>query len=442
MSGMLITALAAAGTLVAPLGVAQHQPRSSAAGCATVVRPGADVTAALGDALVAASAEPDPRVVGPAGAPQGRVYLPAGEYGLSQVTVPSNVRLEIDPGATLHPVPTSRPTRGRDWGMFVFGTPDQPTRNVTVVAGDGCGGPGTPTAANKPASTDFRGNLPETGMHNMAVPLAGWNTEAMWVLDVDPGHWQVDEQVTGFLLHWALDVEIGSVFSIQNPARQPTGIGPVPGVTSRTTVMMFDPHEGMPVPADEADARLPQRIHVHDHYNILSPSGQGPNQVRSCIDCRFERIFSHGGVALRIETDGIRRVTDCTATGPNGQGFTTYAIVDRLVAEDIVGADGNRAAMLTPHCLDSGVVTVRRVTGYSEFQTAVAAARDRGSRSGGFAAGSRIDEVRACPGDAAQEPHPDRDSYLPATSQVAVVDASPTVVVTPALPWPGCVNPP
>ena len=196
------------------------------------VLPGNDVTSVLTEALRYASEHPARNLVGPSGVAQGRVYLGPGVYGIASVLMPSNVRLEIAPGATLHPTGGPNAASTRDWGLFTFGDAVAPTSNVSIVAGDGCGGAGLADASNKPTTTSFRGNATTGGMANIAVPLPGWDTPSMWVLDVDPGRWAVNVQVSGMLFHWAYDIEIRSVFSIQNPARSLSGVSPIAGRTS------------------------------------------------------------------------------------------------------------------------------------------------------------------------------------------------------------------
>ena len=428
----------AAPTILPPINTPATATQPALRGCSPrSVAPADDATFLFTAALVDASQHPDPGIIGPSGAAQGRLYLGPGAYGFGPITMPSNVRLEIAPGATLHPIHGPAASSSKDWGLFTFGTETTAASNITITAGDGCGGTGMPEPANKPSNTGFRGNTLTGGMANMSIPLAGWNTDAMWVLDIDPGHAQVNVQVTGFLFHWAYDIDIQHVFSIQNAARAATGIGPVAGQTSRTTAMMFDPLEGMAYQPDREQARLPHRITVTDHYNILAPSGQGANQIRSCMDCHFERIFSHGGDALRVETDGIRTTSgDCSATGPHGVGWNTYAIVDQLDAHDIVGAYGNRTVQLTPHCLDNGVVRIDGVSGYSQGEVVVAVDREGGSASGGFAVGSYVRNVTGCAGQTAQDPHPDADSYLIIPSLAGASDTSPGVVFSGTWSWP------
>lgn len=417
--------------------------------CAIEVAPGADVTATLASALATASSHPDPALRGPSGRPQGRVHLGPGRYAIRTIVLPDDVRLEISPGATLVGVRGFGTARGNDFGLFQFGTDAvvgadaRPSRNVSIVAGDGCGGAGRATRENKPSHTSFRGNRAgEGGMGNAAVPFRSrWGTDAMWVLDLDPEATGVGVQVTGLYFRWAYDIEVSDVFTIQNADRQATGIGPVSGRTSRTVAMMFDPPSGAPFVADPERQYLPHRVSVTRHYNVLSPSGQGANQVRACRDCRFTDVFSHGGVALRVETDGIRPVgPDCSTTGPDGQGFREFAIVDGLRAERVEGAYGNRVAMFTPHCLSNGKVTVNSVTGTIMGELVVVAPPERDALAGGFSR-VRITDVWGCGGTRAQEPHPDLDSYVVGPSRSAAGVFDPNARLTGTWRWPATGQP-
>lgn len=397
-----------------------------------------DVTARLTSALSAASGHPDAGLLGPAGAPQGRVHLGPGVYRIRSVQMPDNVRIEIDPGATIRPVDRFEPNPRGDWGLFIFGTDSKPVRNVTITAGDGCGRSGAPTSANKPTNTGFRGNDPTNGgMANSAVPFnPTWHTDTMWVMDLDPAFTGAGVQMTGFHLRWAYDVAISDVFTIQNPARAASGVGPIPGVTSRTTAMMFDPPDNAPFVGDVEAQHLPHRVSVKNHYNILSPSGQGSNQVRACRDCSFESIFSHGGAALRVETDGIKPVgPDCSATGPDGAGFKEFSIVDGLVANRIEGVDGNRVVMFTPHCLPNGSAKVSDVRGTNMYELVVAPTAQKDSPHGSFSS-IEISDVQGCGGAAAQEAHPDQDSYLLAPSRAAAQLLGPWVQLRGTWSWP------
>jgi hypothetical protein len=83
------------------------------------------------------------------------------------------------------------------------------------------------------------------------------------------------------------------------------------------------------------------------HTNTGSPQGYGPNQLTSLSHVFVGDIWTSGGTALRLETDG-------SASG-----------IHYLYAEGIYGENGNRTVALTPHCADSDHVTITNVGGIS-----------------------------------------------------------------------------
>jgi hypothetical protein len=400
-----------------------------------------DASASFVAAMQAASADAVREVETDAGG-QTVVYLPAGVYTLGTITVASNVRFEIEPGAVIRPAPSTNQGGSSDVGLFVLGTRETPARNVTFTAGDGCGGPGTPVPVGaspwKPTDSSFRGNdenmtpYGTRGLHNAAIPFSEYWREplaAMWVLDLDPRATKADWQITGFLIAHAFDVSIEHVFSIQN-AEQEQSAGQVSDVTSRTTVLMFDPPKDTPYdPSRTRDTWImPHRVRVDWHYNVLSPSGQGPNQVRGCIDCSFHHVFSHGGSVLRVETDGLGTTCGnnaCGCTGPNGVGFSTFSMVDGLVADHIEGAFGNRAVQLTPHCLPNGSVAVHEVRGTSMDQVVVLAGAEAPGNSGLFTS-VHIADVAGCGGAYAQYAMPKVNAYTLGPSE-SLIGISPDV---------------
>jgi hypothetical protein len=158
---------------------------------------------------------------------------------------------------------------------------------------------------------------------------------------------------------------------------------------------------------------------------VLSPSGWGPVQVQSCLDCTFEHLFSHGGVTLRMETDNVTPLCGpnvcaggCTKDGmtvppvdDKGNGFPYYARVDDVKADDIENALGNAALYLVPHCQHNGVVHVKNIRG-SNSRVLVSLGQG-GNATGVFDSGSLIENVvgtNDVPGKA-QDPKPSLDTY-------------------------------
>lgn len=87
---------------------------------------------------------------------------------------------------------------------------------------------------------------------------------------------------------------------------------------------------------------------VYRHQtNTGSPQGYGPNQLTSLSHVYINDIWTQGGTALRLETDGL-------ASG-----------VHYLYADGLYGENGNRTVALTPHCTDSDHVTITNVGGIS-----------------------------------------------------------------------------
>jgi hypothetical protein len=83
------------------------------------------------------------------------------------------------------------------------------------------------------------------------------------------------------------------------------------------------------------------------HTNTGSPQGYGPNQLTSLSHVFVGDIWTSGGTALRLETDG-------SASG-----------IHYLYAEGIYGENGNRTVALTPHCADSDHVVISGIGGIS-----------------------------------------------------------------------------
>ena len=442
--------VACAGCAVDPVTPAEQ----AATACARYqVTPGNDATASFEAAMTAAAADSNKDLLGPSGAGQVRVYLPAGVYRLRQIHVASNVRFEIEPGAVIRPVAGLDGPGPSDWGLFELGTLDKPVVNTTFTAGDGCGGPGTPVFPTrfKPASTDFRGNDPKQtpfgtrGMANAAIPFDDhWPVATMWTLDLDPRATGAEWQITGFYIRNASFVTISRLFTIEN-AEQRAGAdgGELDGVTSKTTAMMIKPPDGATFHSNVEQLAIARHLLVEWHYNILAPSGQGPNQVRGCIDCTFRHIFSHGGVALRGESDGIRTTcanNGCDCVGTHGEGLETYSTVDQLHGDDIAAAFGNVVMTLTPHCLPNGTASGRNLSG-TAMSTLVSISG--GEADASAAAGYRNVTITSATGCGtakalAEHADPQHNAYQlgPSIDAVHVGPRAPAITWTGTFSWP------
>lgn len=196
-------------------------------------------------------------------------------------------------------------------------------------------------------------------------------------------------------------------------------------------MLSFNSLRGATDDPNRENTALPHRINVEWHYNILSPAGYGPNQVRSCIGCTFKNIFSHGGTALRVETDAV---------SPAVSGVASFAIVDDLNAERIMGINGNRVVALVPHLQKNGVVKVRLVMGVSEYELVLASVGEPGG-TGSFAAGTRVHDIQGASGEWAQDHL--SGGYKLAPSSVAINNTGPmaNVDIGGDLCWPALGKP-
>jgi hypothetical protein len=106
------------------------------------------------------------------------------------------------------------------------------------------------------------------------------------------------------------------------------------------------------------------------HTNTGSPQGYGPNQLTSLSHVFVGDIWTQGGTALRLETDGL-------ASG-----------IHYLYAEGLYGEDGNRTVALTPHCADSDHIVISQVGGISMREgVKLGGTSNEDSRKGGVCSG-------------------------------------------------------
>jgi hypothetical protein len=106
------------------------------------------------------------------------------------------------------------------------------------------------------------------------------------------------------------------------------------------------------------------------HTNTGSPQGYGPNQLTSLSHVFVGDIWTSGGTALRLETDGL-------ASG-----------VHYLYAQGLYGENGNRTVALTPHCADSDHVVIEDIGGVSMREgVKLGATSGEDVRSGGVCRG-------------------------------------------------------
>ena len=159
--------------------------------------------------------------------------------------------------------------------------------------------------------------------------------------------------------------------------------------TSARPVLVLHADKNSPV---DGPFVQPQDGVVMNHVNVNAPRGYGPNQINAVTRVAFQHIYSYGGTALRIETDG-----SLGAGGYPDRG----ASVDSLTATQIVGVDCNRAVSLSPHGQDNGAVKIAGVWAYSCNQAVVAQADTKLTHQGSFAH-AVVSNVRVQSGDDAQ----------------------------------------
>jgi hypothetical protein len=200
--------------------------------------------------------------------------------------------------------------------------------------------------------------------------------------------------------------------------------------------MVFVPPLGSPYVADRESRQMAHRVTISNHYNILSNAGFGPNQISACLDCALSHVYSHGGTVLRMETDGIGplcgydacaggcQVRGSTAppTGPNGQGFKSYGLIDNLRADHLEGTFGDRVVSYSPHCLPNGTAFVSDLKGTSMYELVRVAQGITGGSSGSFSSASTVTNVEGTGGDSAQSPA--GNGYTLAASSSAISEVA------------------
>ena len=308
---------------------------------------------------------------GPLG-PQAVVAVPPGTYRLWDLRFRDDVRLEVAAGAVLEP--TQNPTAGSDSGdaraLIVWdGAPAQPLTNVSIVG----------VGRRQHAANDFTAD---------AEP--GWDLSHSFVFDLDPNRTGGSNilgamqcfNVRGFLIE--------NVFSVQNGSAD-SGAGPhgYASPTSSRAAITLEPRNDSPKAGPFYD---PRDGAIVNQYNVGGPYGYGPNQVTSAHNVTFNRIFSSGGVALRLETDATLRK-------PFG------GEIRGLVARHIVGVNCNRAVAFAPHAQRNRDVHVFDVLSRS-CQQGVIESKDESlpSDQRGDFTDTSVSSIRVIAGQAAQLP--------------------------------------
>jgi hypothetical protein len=316
---------------------------------------------------------------GPAGKPQGVVYVPAGTYRVCGVRPLSNVRIEFDAAAVMQ------------LGKVTCGSPtiltlDGGTSNVSLV------GVGTSTTG-KPAAA------------------VGWDVSHSFKINADPAATGASPQVRGIAVRWVTDALIQNVFTVQNDSRTATNRNTAS--TSTSPALTF---YGLPT-STAATPQIPRRVTLRNLYNIKSPVSYGAVQVSACVGCTFDGLFSQGGVTLRLETDAEEAYYLKTHTH-------YYSTVDQLNGSNIVSVNGRQAVTMSPHSQKNGVVTIDGVAMTSSVSAVrTNSARPAGLPMGTFSSASAISNVTATPGTRAQIQMAGSVGWTLGKSQMAVADS-------------------
>lgn len=307
-----------------------------------------DDTPAFQQAIAAAVANhPTCYPAGPSGAPQAVVYVPAGTYRVASLYFPSNLRMEVDAGATLQ-LPPNRfdYAPDADSSMITWDSGARttvPVQNVTLI------GVGSAGSAGKTAIAAAGG-----------AALAPFDIASDFTMNLDARATDSANYNTGVNMMNVQYFLIENVLSIQNGENQITGTTVAWPTSARAVIRM---HARPNSPVGTGSYLQPKRGVVRDQVNVNSPRGYGPNQVNGANDVTFENIYSNGGTALRLETDG----------STNGQGLPKFgATVDHLIGRNIVGVNCNRAVSLSPHGQRNGTVDISGVWAYSCNQGVIA----------------------------------------------------------------------
>ncbi len=364
---------------------------------------GEDDTAGFTQAMAdAAGSDPHCYPDGPSGDPQAVVYVPPGTYRLDGLAFPSNLRLEVSAAAVLQPT-RNRPAQPDALAHSMInwdttGKGKAAVRNVSIV------GVGQDMDARKQDARAAGGRA-----------VAGFDLSQDFTMNLDPQSADSSNYVMGMSLVNVQYFLIQNVFSVQNDTDQQSAtITPWP--TSSRPVLALHARRDSPLDGPYIE---PMHGTITDHVNVGGPRGFGPNQINAAIDLDVSNVYTQGGTALRLETDGSM----------DDQGVPRIgATVDRLRASNIVGFDCNRAVSLSPHAQRNGSVTVDDVWAYSCNEGVVAAFdQDVPQQYWGTFRQAVVDGLRVYAGE---------DAQLDSTDYLWVVGQSlAPVQIADGLPW-------
>lgn len=285
---------------------------------------------------------------GPSGQPQSVVYVPAGTYRIAGLTFPSNVRMEVDAGATLE-LPADRATVpvGGNVSMFLWDSVSKVAPALNNVSLVGVGSTLTPQKQTIAAAGG-----------SVMAPFA---VAGDFTMNLDPAATGSTNYNTGIELVNVQHFDIENLLTVQNATNQPSN-NLVAWPTSARAVIRLHARSNSPVHGPTF--MQPKYGTIHNQVNVNSPRGYGPNQVNGAQYVTFSDIYTSGGTGLRLETDG--------STSNNGTP-RIGATVDHVVGRNIVGVNCNRAVSLSPHGQHNGTVDIEGVWAYSCNQAVVAA---------------------------------------------------------------------
>jgi len=308
---------------------------------------------------------------GPGGRPQAVVYVPPGSYRLLRLGFRSDVRMEVDAGATLAQAGGRRIDVNNNVPALIVwdGPPGKALENVTLTGV----------------------NMSSGGRKDLAKPVfAGWSVEPNFTFDLDPATTDANEAVAGLQAINVDGFSIENVYSIQNdsqpavkttdkadswPGSQKAALGlrgssdtPLDGS------VYYDPHNGT----------------IANWYNINSPKGYGPNQVNAGHNLTFRHIYSRGGTVLRLETDA-------------SQGKNFGSELRGVQADDLVGENCNRAVAFEPHSQTNRDVHVAHVRSVGCAQGVLESRDESNKAAEGSFQGSTIADVTVTSGTRAQD---------------------------------------
>jgi len=283
----------------------------------------------------------------------------------------SDIRLEVDAGAVLEQA------GGRDAQIAGGG---RAAHAPALVLWDSL------TAGPPLTNVSIVGvNWSNDGIKAQATPVeTGWGITGSFTFNLDPASTNSNNAVAAVELDNVDGFLIQNVFSVQNdtPSRRyqwPT--------TSRGAVIMRARRDS-PIGGPIYD---PRNGSVVNHYNIGGPRGFGPDQVNSAHSVAFSHIYSSGGTALRLESDGAERLYGSEIRG--------------LRADTIMGVNCNRALSFAPHDQNNYDVHVTGVVARSCYQGIIESADKSLSidHRGSFS-NSTVDGATAVGGELAQRP--------------------------------------